>query len=38
MKDLGPVKKIFGMRINRERKEVVKDIASRVRGEGAEEV
>jgi len=38
MKDLGPAKKILGMRINRERKEVVEDITSRVRGEGAGEV
>ena len=37
MKDLGPVKKILKMRINREKK-VLKDITSRVRGEGAKKV
>ena len=38
MKDLGPVKKIFRMKINRERKEAVEKIISLVYGEGAEEV
>ena len=38
MKDLGHVKKILGMRINRERKEIAKSVRSRVREEGAEEV
>jgi len=38
MKDLGPMKKIFEMRICRERKEVVNDITSRVREESTEEI
>jgi len=38
MKDLGSTKKILGMRINKERKEHVEDITSRVRGEGVEEI
>jgi len=37
-KDLGLVKKILRMRINRERNEVVKSVISRVREEDAEEV
>ena len=38
MKNLGPARKILGMRINRERKEVVESITGRVREEDAEEV
>ena len=38
MKDLSPTKKILGTRNNRKRKEVVEDIISRVRGEGAKKV
>ena len=37
MKDLGPAKKILGMRINREKKGV-EDITNPVYGEGPEEV
>ena len=38
MKNLGLEKKILGMRISRERKEILKNITSRVRGECTEEV
>ena len=38
MKDLGPAKKILGMRINREKKEAFEDITSRVRRESAKDV
>jgi len=38
MEDLGPTKKILGMMISRERKEVVEDITSRVREESVEKV
>ena len=38
IKDLYLAKKILKMRINRERKEAVENITSRVRGESAKEV
>ena len=38
IKDLGPTRKILEMRISRERKEVVLNIAGRVRKEDVEEV
>jgi len=38
MKDLSYAKKIFGMRISRERKETIESITCRVCKEGAEEV
>jgi len=38
MKNLNQAKKILGTRINRERKEAVEHIISRVCGEGAEKV
>ena len=38
MKNLSPAKKIFGMRMSRERKEAVESITGRVREEGTEEI